>query len=61
MSPKRKEALGKFLINFVLLILGTGVLSKVFSPEKLNGTQVILALLVALVSLTIGLYLYPKE
>ena len=61
MSPKRREALGKFLVNFVLLYLGTGVISKVFSPETLNFPKLFLTLLPALIFLIMGVYLHPKE
>jgi lipopolysaccharide export LptBFGC system permease protein LptF len=62
MSKKRKEALGKFLINLALLYLGTGVLAKVFSQETFHAPlKLFFTLLPAFIFLMIGVYLYPKE
>lgn len=60
-SSKRKEALGKFLNNFVLLYLGAGVASKFFSGENLNIRRLVFTLLIAFVFLTMGVFLHPKE
>ncbi len=61
MAPKRREVLGKFFINFALLYLGTGVVTKFFANEIIESSKFIFALLTSPMLVTIGLYLHPKE
>lgn len=61
LSSKRREALGKFINNFVLLYVGAGFVAKIFSHEELHPLKMFFTLLTALLLLIIGLHLHPKE
>lgn len=61
MSSERRTALGKFFMNFALLYLGTGVVTKFFGNETIAIPKFIFALLTSPILVIIGLYLHTKE
>jgi hypothetical protein len=61
MTPKRKEALGKFLFNFALLYAGAGAVNKIFSSEPHNYSYIIFTLLTTPFVVIIALLLHTKE
>lgn len=61
MTPKRKEAFGKFLLNFALIYSGTGVINKMFSPEPHNYGHIVFTLLTTPIIVIMALFLHAKE
>lgn len=58
---KKLEYLSKYFADVSKLVIGIGVVTKTFSPDKVHMPSFIFALLFGTTLLTIGLVLQPKE
>jgi len=60
LNEKQRHKLGDFTVNIALIVLGTLVIGQLVSDKPLNRIVLIGGLLVAIINLYCGVWLYGK-